>query len=129
MADTQQSLPAMLALLPSGVPNAISAAIIRNFAVSAFNVVPSAVSAAGTTQGTATSLTTHTHVVTVCAAGAGVVLTLPFHKVYSRGVNPVLVYPPSGAQFEALGANNPVSIAVGNAAEFYMTSPTQGYVG
>jgi|HubBroStandDraft_4_1064222.scaffolds.fasta_scaffold502904_2 hypothetical protein len=129
MADTQQLLPAMLALMPSGVPNAISATILRQLAISSFNIVPTPVSAAGTTQGSATALTTHTNVVTVCASGAGVVLTLPFHKVYSRGAAAVLVYPASGAQFEAFGTNLPVSIPVGDQAEFYMTSTTQGWVG
>ncbi len=74
MADVQQALPAMLALLPSGVPNAISAQLLRYLAVSTFNVVPTVVSAAGTNQAGATALTTHSNVVTVCAAGAGVVM-------------------------------------------------------
>ena len=129
MPDPQQTLPAMLALLPSGVPNAVSAAVMRQFGVSAFNIVPTVVSAAGTTQGTATGLTTHSNVVTVCAAGAGVVATLPFHKVYNRSANALLLYPVSGANFEALAANLPVSVPVGSTVEMFMTTSTQGYVG
>ncbi len=101
----------------------------RDFIVSVFNIVPAVVSAAGTTQGTATPLTAQNNVITICTAGAGVVATLPFHKIYSRGANPVLFYPISGAQFEGLAVNAPVSIPVGTTVEMAMTSTTQGYVG
>lgn len=99
------------------------------FTASVLSIVPAVVSAAGTTQGTATPLTSQSVIVTVSGSGAGVVATLPYHKVFNRGANALLLYPASGAQFEALGANAPVSVAVGGTVEMYMTSATQGYVG
>lgn len=107
----------------------ISAQDMRDFVVSMHNIVPTIVSAAGTTQGTAVVLTAQSNIVTVCAAGAGVVATAGYTKVYSRGANPVLVYPISGAQFESLAVNAPVSVPVGDDVECYMTSAVQGYVG
>jgi hypothetical protein len=91
-------------------------------------VIPAVVSAAGTTQGTATPLTTHTAVVTGGAANAGLIATLPFHEVWNRGPNAYNLYPASGANFEGLAANAPKQIPVGIVARMVMASGTQGYV-
>ena len=129
MADTLLPLSGVLAQFIPGVPDGCTAQELRNHVVSVRNITGGAISAAGTTQGTATPLLTHTVVVTVCAAGAGVIATLPFHKIYSRGANPVLLYPISGNNFEGLAANAAVSIPVSGTVEMIMTSGTQGWVG
>lgn len=102
---------------------------MRDLIVSSLNIVPTVVSAAGTTQGTAAVLSAQSNIVTICAAGAGVVATSGYTKIYSRGANAVLVYPIPDAQWEGLAANAPISVPVGNDVECYMTSTTQGYVG
>jgi hypothetical protein len=76
------------------------------------------ITAAGTTQGTATTVYGDNVIVTTCAAGAGVVLSTdsgfgPGDDVFvsNQGANACLVYPPSGAQINALGANAGFSVA------------------
>lgn len=101
----------------------------READVAANFFVPITVAAAGTNLATATVLLSHCNVVTTCAAGAGVVVRPDYTVIYNRSANAVLAYPPGNAQFESLGAGNPVSIAVGAKAEFFMTSATQGYAG
>lgn len=110
-------------------PGSISPQDMRDIIVSTLNVIPAVITAAGTTQGTGTVLTAQSNIVTVCAAGAGVVATAGYTKIYSRGTDAVLVYPILGAQWEGLAANAPISVPVGNDIECYMTSTTQGYVG
>lgn len=99
----------------------------RDFIVSVLNIVPASVSAAGTTQGTATVLTAQLNVVTTVAAGTGVVATATYTKIWNAGANDLLVYPITSAHFEALGTNLPILVPVGGAVEIVMTSGTQGY--
>ncbi len=72
-------------------------------------LVAATVSAAGTTQGTATTLTSSVNVVTTAAASSGVVLTNSQigdeYEVLNLGANPVTVYPPSSGQINNLSAN------------------------
>src|SRR6185437_6312489 len=128
MTDAAQSIANNLTAFAPGQNSTIGSQQFRNLSLSAHNIVPSLVSAAGTNLATATVLTAHSNIVTVCASGAGVVARSDFSVVYNRASNAVLVYPyASGAQFESYGNGNPVSIPVGGKAEIYMTSPTQGY--
>lgn len=129
MVDTPRSQAALITASADNTTGDYTNQNQRDLIVSVLNIVPSVVSAAGTTQGTATVLTAQSNYVTVCAAGAGVVATSGYTKVYNRGANPVLVYPISSAKWEGLAVNAPVSIPVGSQAEFNMTSTTQGYVG
>lgn len=131
MADTftPQAQSVLNTAMADNTTGLITEAVLRNFNASVHNIVPVTVSAAGTTQGGATALTSQSNIITVCAAGAGVVATLPYHKVYNRGANALLFYPISGANFESLSANAPVSIPVGSTVELFMTTSTQGYVG
>lgn len=129
MADTPRTVPTLITAAADETAGTYNNQDLRDLIVSSRNIVGAAVSAAGTTQGTATPLTTHTVVVTVCALNAGVIATLPYHKIYSRGANPVLFYPVSGNNFEGQGANIAVSVPVGGTVELVMTSATQGYVG
>lgn len=87
--------------------------------------------AAGTTQGTATAVTTANTIVTPVAAGAGVVLpgaTVAgagdrLH-VSNEGANTLACYPPSGGKFGTAAANAPAMIAPGKAADFYCKDGT-----
>lgn len=87
--------------------------------------VQNTVSAAGTTQGTATSVYGDNVIVTTVAAGTGIVLGGPGFGpgddvvVSNKGANPLLVYPPVGAQFNGLGANNPVTVQRGQLMSFF----------
>jgi hypothetical protein len=91
-----------------------------------------AVSAAGTTQGTATVLTLDYNNVTTVAANAGV--TLPISAagrlvtVKNNGANPLTVYPPSGGQIEAFGVNAGILVEVGEAEAFSYTSTINMYL-
>jgi hypothetical protein len=129
MVDTPRTQAALITASADNTTGNYNNQNQRDFIVSVLNVVPAVVSAAGTTQANATVLTAQSNIVTVCAAGAGVVATAGYTKVYNRAANAVLVYPISSAQFEGLGTIAPVSIPVGGQAEFFMTSSTQGYVG
>lgn len=84
------------------------------------------IAAAGTTQGTATAITTANSIVTTVAAGAGVILPGAtvvgagdrLH-VANHGANTLAVYPPSGGKFGVSAANVPALLAVGKCADFY----------
>lgn len=69
------------------------------------------------------------HIVT-CPPGGGITLPADLmpRRVINAGANVASVYPPSGGQWFALGANNPGGVAIGGSAEFQMSTPTQGYV-
>ncbi len=88
--------------------------------------------AAGTTQGTATVLSTQVNVVTTVASGAGVLVQAsPLDMtitILNRGANSLLVYPAVGAQFEDYAVNEAVSLAAGATLHVVMISETQGYV-
>ena len=88
-----------------------------------------AVSAAGTTKDDATLLPAQAVVVTVCPPGAGIKAISRYHKIYSRGDNPVMFYPLPGTNFENKAVDVPIEIFVGTTVEMRMTSPTQAYVG
>lgn len=63
------------------------------------------ITAAGTSQATATALTADINIVTAATAGQGVVLADQDALVLNRGTVDLLVYPPSGAQIETLGTD------------------------
>lgn len=73
--------------------------------------------AAGTTQGTATSLTSNfSNVTTPSASANGVLLTEPFNEyfVYNSGPSTLQVYPPVGGTFVGLAINVAVTVASGS---------------
>lgn len=85
---------------------------------------------AGTTQATASScLADHVSVPTV-GAGGGVILT-PGNGGDIRSVtnddqdSELLVYPPSGSQFNGITANLPLTLPRARGALFVFTSPTK----
>ena len=91
--------------------------------------VNAAVSAAGTDQATATTLTNTLNGVTTAAAGSGVVLYTgsagDCQIVYNGGANPVKVYPPSGAKINGLATDAAHTLATNTACEYWFMSATQ----
>lgn len=91
--------------------------------------VGTAISAAGTTQGTATALTNALNGLGTVAAGAGVVLYAgsagDCQLVYNGGANAVRVYPPSGARINAMVTNTAHVLATNTACEYWFLSSTQ----
>src|SRR4051812_41623063 len=77
-----------------------------------------AISAAGTTQGTATAITTDTVQVSGAAGQTGVIL--PASPGYARifvdftgGIATLSIYPPTGGKINALAVNAAASLATG----------------
>ena len=87
------------------------------------------VSAAGTTQGTATSLVASINVVTTAAASSGVILPSceigDEVEVCNFGANAVTVYPDSGARVNALSANTGFLLATNTACKVRRYSSTR----
>ena len=93
--------------------------------------ISAAVSAAGSTQGTATALTTMINNVTTVAASTGVVLPTAAAGyiviVRNGGANALSVYPATGAAINAGAANAAHSLPVGAMIQYVATSTTQWY--
>lgn len=93
------------------------------------NDVGTAISAAGTAQGTATALTNALNGIGTVASGAGVVLYAgsagDCQLVYNGGANAVKVYPPSGAKINGLATDAPHLLATNTACEYWFLSATQ----
>ena len=89
-----------------------------------------AVSAAGTTQATATELTAADNELTTVGAGAGVALASALapgdsQTVFNAGANAVKVYPPSGFKINALPTNAPMLLAVNTGCIYKCISTTR----
>ena len=82
-----------------------------------------AVTAAGSTQGTATAITTDVSVITSAAAGTGVIMPMAVGGkcavVINRAANAILVYPATGHYFDGYSANAPLTIAPNSYLEMY----------
>jgi hypothetical protein len=93
--------------------------------------ISAAVTAAGSTQGTATALTKTINNVTTVAASTGVVLptAVAGYMVIVRngGANALNVYPATGAAINAAAANSAHSLPVGAMIQYVATSTTQWY--
>ena len=91
--------------------------------------VTSGIVAAGTTQGTATALTSTLNGLGTVAAGSGVILYAgsagDCQIVYNAGLNPVNVYPPTGAKINQIAANSPHVLPINTACEYWFLSSTQ----
>lgn len=88
------------------------------------------ISAAGTTQATATTLRAQDSEVTTVASGAGVVLNPLFAPseemtVFSTGANALKIYPPSGMQINNLPANTAMSLSPNTGVLFHCVSTTR----
>jgi hypothetical protein len=90
-----------------------------------------AVTAAGTTQGTATALTSDINIVTTSTAGTGLGVVSPgatsgkYLVIVNRSANAINVYPAAGHQFDGLGADTPISLPVNGFLEMYGSSTSQ----
>lgn len=89
-------------------------------------------SAAGTTQGTATSIITTQNLVSTVAANAGVILPAAqqgdWIVIYNAGLNALTVYPPLGAKINQVSTNGGTALAVNTAAIYFCFSSTQWIV-
>lgn len=103
---------------------------LNTLSVSAIvNDVGDGLSAAGTDQSGATSLTNALNYVSTVASGAGVILyagsTGDCQLVYNAGANALRVYPPSGARINAMVTNTAHILATNTACEYWFIKPTQ----
>jgi len=86
--------------------------------------------AAGTNQETATSITAALNVFTTVAANTGAVLNtaqtfgVP-QTVYNAGANELRVYPPLGGKINQLATNVAILLAINTAATFWRATTTQ----
>ena len=92
------------------------------------DVSPS-LTATGTTQGTALLLINGVNNIGTVSSGTGVVL-FPGNPgtsqtVYNSGANAVKIYPTSGAQINALGTNNAMTLSPNTAVHFWNLTATQ----
>lgn len=91
--------------------------------------VSASITAAGTTQATATLLINGINMIGTAAAGTGVVLFAynpgASQTVYNGGANAVTVYPPSGAKINGLAANGGHVLATNTACTYWTCSTTQ----
>ena len=97
----------------------------------AFKSITTAISAAGSTQGTATALTASFNEVTAVAASQGVVLPSPeagdFLLVANQGANALNVYPASGHSINNLSTNTAQSLGVDTRRIFFATTSSKWY--
>ena len=93
--------------------------------------VATSISAAGSTQGTATAITKEIDVVSTVASGAGVILPTAVAgmaiTITNTSANSLLVYPATGAQINALGTNVGYAQASGSTLQFVAPTTTQWY--
>lgn len=87
-----------------------------------------ALTATGTTQGTALALESEWSEITTTAANSGVRL-FSFGigltgTVFNAGANALKVYPPIGGSIDALGVNAPYVLAAGKSQVFYQLTDT-----
>ena len=87
-----------------------------------------AVSAAGTTQGTATAISADVVNVSTVASGAGVILPLVpggSMLVYNSGANPLKVYPPLAGAINQIATNGAMTLPQYSSCIFTWISSTQ----
>lgn len=89
-------------------------------------LVESGITATGTTQADAYELSAEWNEVTTVPVNSGAIL-FEFGEglettVWNAGANPLKIYPPVGVQINALGVNNPFTMAAGTSRVFYQLS-------
>ncbi len=87
------------------------------------------VSAAGTTQATATAIGAGNSFISTAAASSGVVLPQgqpgDEFDIYNGGANAVTVYPPTGAKINGLGTNSGMTLGTNSECHYKQWSTTQ----
>ena len=106
----------------AGLPGPLAAVLCKDAGAS--------ISAAGTTQGTATELVNADSELTTVAAGAGVALASALaagdeQTVFNAGANAVKIYPPSGMRINALATNAPMTLATNTGVILKCVSATR----
>lgn len=109
-------------VMGSGVPGLTVAALTQD--------VGTSISAAGTTQGTATELVNADNEVSTVASGAGVILSSKLtagdlQSVFNVGANPLKIYPPSGMKINALATNAAMTLSTNTGCLFKCLSTTK----
>jgi len=114
----------------SAVSGATSTTTLNGLAV---NSISAAVSAAGTTQGTATGLVSNINnvtVVTAAAAGVRLPTAVAGMRILVRNsdsADTLSIYPATGGTINALAANAAFTLAAGSTIELMATTTTQWY--
>jgi hypothetical protein len=92
---------------------------------------PSTVTAAGTNQATAATLTALITVVTSVPASTGVMVATTLYQIQviiNAGANALSIYPRTGMAFGTASANAAIQLDAGQAISLIATSSTQAYV-
>ena len=122
ISDETGSGSLVFATSPSITTPTLNSAVVNN---------NNAVSAAGTTQGTATALTVDYNVITTAAASSGVVLPTATAGrrivIVNKGANTLSIYPATGGTIDALAANAAIQVAANGSIELMASSVTQWY--
>lgn len=108
-------------IMAAGVPASAAAA-------DTISTVATSVSAAGTTQGTATLIQADWNDIGTAASGSGVILYNGVIGdgcyVYNGGANAVRVYPPTSGNINQLSANSAHVLGINTAAVYYKITAT-----
>lgn len=102
---------------------------LNTLSVEAMKDVATGLTATGTDETDAYEVTFAKNAFTTVASGTGAILDSDAapgdtQMIYNGGANALTVYPPSGAQINALGANNGMLLATNTACQFYCITTT-----
>ena len=102
---------------------------LNTLTVASITDVATGLTAAGTNETNAYEVTFAKNSFTTVAAGTGAILDSDSapgdtQMIYNGGANALSVYPTSGAQINALGANEPMLLPIKTACEFYKLTTT-----
>ena len=95
------------------------------------SVLNAAVTAAGTTQATATPLNALTSIVTTVPANSGVTVIRPakvWQVILNAGANPLNVYPLIGMALFPAATNTPIVLQPGRSLGLIVADDTVGYI-
>lgn len=98
--------------------------------IAASNDAAGSITAAGTTQGTATELTNAINEITTVAANSGVRLASKGYQgddmyIYNAGANSLNVYPPVGMRINSLALNAPMVLGVNTGCAYFFLTLTR----
>ena len=102
---------------------------LNTLTIASMTDVATGLTATETTQGTAYETTSAKNAFSTVAAGTGAILDSDAapgdsQMIYNGGSNALSVYPPSGAQINALGSNAAMLLPVRTACEFHCLTTT-----
>ena len=106
----------------------VSGALVTTTSLS--TSLTTSISAAGTNQGSATSLTSDYNVISTVGSGQGVILPVtssPYGRsvtVINNGANALLVYPPSSGTIDSAATNTPVTLPISGQLTVFSASST-----